>query len=186
MATQIELTKNYSGIFGNRVMILNRNGKSIMTIPLKRTGTTVPTTNMVIARRRFTHAAQYAKNILQDPAMLAFYAAKTRKGLTPYLAALSDYLKPPVVEDIDVTAYHGNAGDNIAVTAIDDFAVAAVTVKITDSAGILLEDGPGTPDPVTGIYNYTATADIADPAGVTITATATDTPGNKAQLTITL
>ena len=138
MPTQNELTKNYSGIFGNKVVLKNRNGKSIMTIPLQK-GIKGPSDKQVDARLLFKQATEYGNDVLEDPVELAAYAAKPRKGLNPYLMAVTDFLTPPVVRQIDTSAYRGNPGDTIDVVAIDDFAVAGVTVKKTDSSGALIE-----------------------------------------------
>ncbi len=85
------ITKNYRGKFGDQVVFRNRFGHSVMAIPPKRSKTG-PTENQVAARRRFLLASRYAKNILQDPDMLAAYTAKLRDGLSPYILALTDWL----------------------------------------------------------------------------------------------
>lgn len=185
MSTTNDLTKNYSGIFGNMVIARNRNGKTIITIPPKRP-VTDPTENQINARRKFQLASRYAKTVLQDPDKLAAYTAKSRDGLTPYILALTDYLKPPFVDQIDASGYQGNPGDKIGVTAIDDFELTAVTVKIVDAAGALIEQGPCVFNLITGNYDFTATVAVPDLAGVTIIAKATDTPGHSAELAITL
>jgi hypothetical protein len=163
----------------------NRNGKTIITIPPKRP-TTDPTENQVNARRRFQLASRYAKNILQDPDKLAAYTAKSRDGLSPYILVLTDYLKPPFVDQIDASGYQGNPGDRISVTAIDDFELTEVTVKIFDATGALIEQGPCVFNLTTGNYDFTATVAVQDLMGVTIIAKATDTPGHTAELCITL
>jgi len=185
MTTTNELTKNYSGIFGNHVRLRNRNGVSIMTIPLKKPRAN-PTANQLNARRKFQLAAHYAKNILQDPDKLATYMAKSRNGLAPYIMALTDYLKPPFVEQIDASRYQGNPGDKIGVTAIDDFELTEVRIKIVDPGNAVIEQGPCVFDQLTGNYHYTATVQVSDISGVTIIATATDTPGHSAELSVTL
>ncbi|MDD4589544.1 MAG: hypothetical protein PHG06_03795 [Parabacteroides sp.] len=185
MATINELTKNYSGIFGNLLLARNRNGKTIMVIPQTKS-TNKPTENQLTARRQFTLASRYAKNVLLDPDKLAAYTAKSRDGLSPYILALTDYLKPPFVEQIDASGYHGKVGDKIGVTAIDDFELTEVTLKIADVTGVLIEEGPCAFSLITGNYEFTATVAVPDPAGVTVTAKATDTPGHTAEHTITL
>ena len=82
MCTQNELTKNYSGIFGNLVVAQNRNGKTYMVIPPMKSKKEA-TENQVNARRKFSLASRYAKNLLQDPDKLVAYTAKSRGGLTP-------------------------------------------------------------------------------------------------------
>ena len=90
------------------------------------------------------------------------------------------------MDQIDASGYRGNQGDKIVVTAIDDFALTEVTVKIADATGALIEEGPCAFNLVTGNYDFTATVSVPVPAGVTITAKATDTPGHSAEYAITL
>ena len=179
------ITKNYRGKFGDQVVFRNRFGHSVMAIPPKRSKTG-PTENQVAARRRFLLASRYAKNILQDPDMLAAYTAKSRDGLSPYILAVTDYLRPPFVDQIDASGYHGNPGDRISVVAGDDFQLAGVTLHITDADGFTIEEGACVVNMATGNYEFTATVAVSDVAGATITAKATDTPGHTAELSVTL
>ena len=183
--TENDLTKGYSGIFGNQVVLKNRRGKSVMTIPPKKVPKE-PTENMVKWRKRFALAARYAKNALRDPDKLVAYTEKSREGLSPYVIALTDYLKPPFVDQVDVSGYHGNPGDTIGVTAFDDFELAGVDVQILDPAGNVIEEGVCTFNLITGNYDFTATVAVPDLTGVTITATAHDLPGHTGRLSVTL
>jgi hypothetical protein len=185
MSTTDELTKNYSGIFGNMMVARNRKGKTILTIPPTKPKR-VPTEKMVNARRQFKLAANYAKTVLQDPVKLAAYAAKAHDYLTPYVLALTDYLKPPVVTQVDASRYLGQAGDKISVTAFDDFALTDVSVKVADATGALIEEGVAVFNLTNGNHDFTATVAVPDLAGVVITATATDNPGHPTELSITL
>ena len=185
MSTTDDLTKNYSGLLGNILLARNIKGRTIITIP-QRSTKREPTENQVTARRKFTLAARYAKNILQDPDMLAAYTARSRPGLSPYILAVTDYLKPPFVDSIDASGYRGNPGDKIGVTAGDDFELSSVGVKIADADGIVIEQGVCSFDLITGNYIYTATVAVSDVAGVTIVAKATDVPGHMANLSVTL
>jgi len=180
------ITKTYSGKFGDQVVFRNRYGKSIMAAPPK-PSSNEPTENQLNARQKFMLASRYAKNILQDPDMLAAYTAKCHEGITPYVLALTDYLKPPFIKQIITTGYAGNPGDKISVEAGDDFALVQVMVKIFDPSGTdLIEQGICTLNQITGQYDFTATAAVGTLTGVTITAVATDTPGHTASLSVTL
>jgi len=180
------ITKNYSGKFGEQVVFRNRYGKSIMAAPPKRSSTE-PTEGQLNARKKFLLASRYAKNILQDPDKLAAYTAKAYDGRSPYVVALTDYLKPPFVNQIITIGYTGNPGDKISVEAGDDFALTQVMVKIIDPSGTdLIEQGVCTFIQATGLYEYTATAAAGALPGVTVTAIATDTPGHTTTLSITL
>ncbi len=179
------ITKNYRGKFGDQVVFRNRFGHSVMAIPPKRPKT-APTENQVAARRKFLLASRYAKNILQDPDMLAAYMARSHDGLSPYILAVTDWLNPPFVDQVDASGYHGNPGDRIGVVAGDDFELTAVTLKIVDADGALLEEGPCVFNLITGNHDFTATVEVSTLAGATIIAKATDTPGHTAELSVTL
>jgi hypothetical protein len=171
----------FSGKLGNQVVLRNVNGKIIMSnIPhrknKKAVGKQIETCN------RFRMASRWAKGILRDPEMLAAYREKAGKGQSAYNAAISDYLNSPVVSEINVSNYHGHAGDKIIVTAKDDFRVREVKVTIAGPGGKELEHGACKPGE-SGIYwHYPATTDIGNPEGLTVSAIARDYPGNTTNL----
>ena len=182
--TSNDLLKTYSGIFGNKVILKNRNGKIIMTIPVPRKSSK-PTEKQSAYRRKFKLASRYATNILKDPEMLEAYRAKVRKGMTPYNVALKDFLKPPYINRIDASGYHGNPGDKISVAAGDDFKLTEVSVQVIGPDSIVIEQGVCILTLPTGNYEYTATTRVADLAGITIIAKARDLPGHIVGLAIT-
>jgi hypothetical protein len=183
--TENDLLKNYSGIFGNQVLLKNRRGKSVMTIPpVKVKGE--PTEKQSSWRQRFRLGSRFAKLAMQDPELRALYEARSRNGLSPYVLAMTDYLCSPEVNQIDRAGYRGNPGDMIVVTADDNFGVTKVTVTITDPSGAPIEEGECTENLLTGRYEYTATVAVPERAGVTILARAFDRPGNCGELSLTL
>ncbi|MCX6266766.1 MAG: hypothetical protein NTW16_05330 [Bacteroidetes bacterium] len=179
------LTRNYRGKFGDQFVLRNRRGKSIMAM-LPKKSSAAPTDKQMAIRQRFRLASRYAKNALLNPDMLALYAAKSVDGMYPYLLAMTDYLKPPYVSEINASDYAGEPGNKIHVAADDDFAVTDVTVTIMDSAGNLIEKGSCVIDLVTGYYDYQATEAVADISGLQIIARAFDYPGHTGELSITL
>jgi hypothetical protein len=185
MSKIIELTSTRGGRWACLVVVNSRKGNSIFTKPFVK-HKKKPTDNQVNTRRKFMLASRYAKNVLQNPDILAAYTAKSRPGLTPYILAVTDYLKPPFIDQLDTSAYSGNPGDKISVTAGDDFEVASVFVKILTPAGVLIEQGARAFNLVTGNYDFTVTVQVPDLTGVTITARATDMPGHSDQMTVTL
>jgi hypothetical protein len=92
MATKSQLTKTYSGIFGNQVVLRNRRGRIVMTI-LPPRPKTPPTAAQLAVRERLKLAARYASAAMKDPVLRARYAAKARKGRSAFLLALIDFLK---------------------------------------------------------------------------------------------
>jgi len=180
-----DLTRNYSGIFGNQVLLKNRRGRSVMIIP-PRKQPVEPTENQLRVRNRFKLAAKYATQILQDPGMLAAYTARSRKGRSAYAAAVTDFLKPPFIEEIQAGGYTGQPGERISVVAGDDFAVASVTVQILDAGGSVIEQGACEINPVSANYDYIATVPVAALTGVTIRATVRDFPDHAVEKVLNL
>lgn len=96
------------------------------------------------AHGRFPHWAVFKEAVA--------YARKMH-GLEPYVegaerahtsafqVATADFLHPPEIKEIDLSAYHGHPGDVIRVLAEDDVAVAKVGILITDEENHLLEMG---------------------------------------------
>ena len=183
--TESKLTKSYSGIFGNQVLLKNRRGKSVMTIPPQKTPKPL-TEKMDKWRKYFKQAAVYAKDSMQDPEKLAAYTAKARNGMAPHVVALTDYLCPPYVDEVDVSGYRGNPGDKICVAAYDDFRIVSVGVQIADPAGNVLEEGDCVYNISSGRYDFTVTVAVPKLRGVTITATAHDLPAHTGKLSVTL
>jgi hypothetical protein len=183
--TTNDLTQNYSGIFGNMVQLRNQRGKSIMTIP-RRKQKTDPSPAQLNVRKMFTLATRYAKNVLLNPDMFAAYSAKSRGLLTPYILAVTDYLRPPYVSEILTGDYTGKPGSTVHVVADDDFGISGVTVTIRTAGGELVEKGNCTLDLLTGRYDFTAKTTIDDLNGVEVSAVATDFPGHTATHSVTL
>ena len=102
---------------------------------------------------------------------------KNRSEIGGALLRVGDFLNAPVVEQIDVSAYNGKAGDTLRITASDDFEVAGVEVAIHDTGGAVLEHGAATA--ADGVWNYVTTADLPPGQPVSIEVPATDRPGHK-------
>lgn len=185
MSKNDQLSKSYSGVFGHQVMVKNRRNQAVITIPKVRTKQ-VPTDKQVAVRERIKLAAKYATNALTDPALLAEYSAKARKGMGPYRLAVNDFLRLPYIHKVDTSGYHGNPGDKITVVAGDDFKLTSVSVRITDPDCIVIEEDDCLFMMPSGNYEYTATNQIPSIPGATVLVRATDLPGNVTERSVTL
>jgi hypothetical protein len=183
--TENVLTKTYRGKFGNQLVLRNRDNVSIMAKPPKKSQVP-PSETQLAVRRKFKMASRWAKQALQDPATLAAYTARATGMKTPYVLAVTNYLKPPEVVEIITSGYAGEPGDTIRVVAADDFEVTEVTVKITDAAGTLIEQGACVEDLSADCWIYTTTVAVTDIEGLVISASAKDIPGHYGFLEITL
>jgi hypothetical protein len=184
-SSQNVITKTYSGKLGNQVVFRNRNGKSILCALPKPT-TKPPTAGQISFRNMFLKATIYAKAMLAVPAMKEKYAAKAINGKSAYNVAVADYIKPPVVDNIDASEYTGAVDDKIIIDASDCFEVKKVHVAIADNAGTIIEEGNCIQDAMNLFWVYTTT--VAHPviAGLKVTATATDNPGHTGQKELAL
>lgn len=122
------------GSLGGQITIYERNGQIIMA---KKRGRSKkkPTQKQLEARYRMQAAAAYAKEILKDPELKAYYKSKAGPGQNAYNMAIKDAYNAPEVQQIrfeDTT---------VVVRAKDEFRVAEVDVRVFDVAGVQLERG---------------------------------------------
>jgi hypothetical protein len=167
-----------SGKVGDLVIFTQRYGRTFMgKIPVR---SRKASPNQEAVREKFVKAISYAKRILRDLAYKTLYQQRAGGGLTPFNLAVADFFTPPVIGEVDISAYTGAAGSKIKVQATDDTKVIEVTVSISAADGTVIEQGAAVPDPDHGTWVYTATANNASPAGSKINVVAKDPPGNSA------
>ena len=99
------------------------------------------------------------------------------RGQSPFNVAVADFLHPPEIQQIDLSAYKGAPGESISITATDDVMVKTVGVLIANEDGTLVEKGSAvrsSTNPNQWMYTATANApapsvkivvDVADLAG---------------------
>jgi len=173
------LLKGASGMLGKVVVYREVRGRVIMSNrPKKRSGPITPEQENF--RSRFLRAVQYARKQLESAVTKAEYQTGiTESKFSAYLVALTDYLKAPVVNEVDASRYSGTVGDIIAIRATDDFKVVLLQVSIIGPAGNLLEFGDAILQPETfDDWRYAATVANATLEGSKIIVTARDKPGN--------
>lgn len=171
------LLKGASGMLGGVIVYRELNGRMIMSNRPRRTGESTAAQEAV--RARFARAAQYARAKMGDPVSRAEYEAGiSATKPSAYIVAITDYLRAPVVHEIDRSRYEGQVGDPLIVFASDDFKVASVQVAIIGPDGSPLESGDAAlqPETLTWLYNATVANDAL--AGTRIVATARDNAGN--------
>ncbi len=130
-------------------------------------------------REKFSQAATYAKSALANPQVRPVYAAKARADRSnPFAEAVKDWMTPPVVDEIDVAAYHKQVGDVIYIKAHDDTEVVRAEVTLQDGNNNVLESGNAAWDTASGAWKYTATVDATATGTVTVSASAYDRPNH--------
>ena len=186
MSTSEELSKAYSGLFGEQVVV-KRGGKGKSVIILaKQRSKRDPTEKQIAHRERLSLAAEYGRKAIQDPALKEMYANRAKKGVSVFRTAANDFLQMPFISDVDMSEYHGNPGDGIRISAGDKIGLREVRAKLLAPDGNLVESGPCVRDLPTTRYIYTATVQISDTTGMSVAVTIRDIPGNVVEKLITL
>lgn len=177
------ITHGLSGKIGDLLVFSQRNGKTIVSMAPRKP--TQESEKQKAHRARFQQAIIYAKGAVKDSSLQPAYVEEGKdKGLTANNIAVADFLNAPQIETVDLSGYTGQAGEVIKVQATDDFKVKAVSIKIENADGSLVEEGDAVEQ---GVYwVYTTTQENADWSGDKITITATDTPDNRSEKIETL
>lgn len=122
------------GTLGNEITIYERNGRIIIA---KKRGPSKkkPTKNQLEARYKMKVAAAYAKAILLDPEIKAYYKSLAGPGQNAYNMAVKDAYRSPEIQHIHFEE------STVVITAKDEFRVAAVSVRVIDAQGQIQENG---------------------------------------------
>ncbi len=176
-------TQGLSGRVGMFVF-RQRNGKTIVS-PRPSISKIVSAAQKGI-RNTFKMATAYAKAIMNNPVLLAFYNSKLKPGLTVFNLALADYCKAPEIGEIDTSAYNGTIGSSIKVAATDNGKVDTVKLKIALADGTLVEEGHATPFGDGIHYVFIASVTNASPPGSVISIEAIDMAGRKTEKSVSL
>jgi hypothetical protein len=136
------LTKGLSGMVGKQIVFRTWNGKTFISVAPKKPKKQSPIQKE--NRSKFKRATIYAKNMMKDPVKKAEYREIAKKLQLPnaYTAAITDYMRNPQIEELDLTSYSGNADEEIKVTVRKKgFEVQEVEVIVVDQNGEAMEEG---------------------------------------------
>jgi hypothetical protein len=171
------ITHGLSGKIGDLLVFRQIDGQTVVSQMPKRSRKKA-SEKQSAHRRRFQQAVLYAQIAIESPETGELYKSAAEKtGKKSFNIAVADFFNAPDIENIDLSEYCGNVGDRIRIIARDDFAVKAVTVRITNSDGSLVEEGEAVHS-VSALWIYTATRDNENLEGDKIVVTASDLPGN--------
>jgi hypothetical protein len=128
---------------------------------------------------RFREAVSYGRAMLQVPDMVEIYETEAEgRDLTPFNAAVRDYLRAPEILEVDLSEYNGMPGEEIRVKALDDVLVKTVEVAIIVD-GEILEQGVASQDDInTMLWVYTTT-EVNEHTSFVVRVTAIDLPDNR-------
>ena len=166
-----------SGSLGDQLVIQEgRGGQTIVRTKPKPSGK-AQTEAQAAHQERFREGAAYAKQAIKTEALYAEKAAGTVQ--TAYNVALADFLHPPEIVDVDLSAYSGKTGETIRIKAQDNVLVKAVNVVIAAADGTVVESGAASAiASQMGWWEYVTTA-AASGNGIKVLAVAQDLPGHE-------
>jgi hypothetical protein len=136
------LTKGLSGMIGKQIVFRTWNGKTFISVAPKKPKKQSPIQKE--NRTKFKRATIFAKNMMNDPVKKAKYKEIAKKLQLPnaYTAAITDYMRNPEIEALNLSNYSGKADEEIKVTASKkDFEIQEVEVIIVDKNGEAIEEG---------------------------------------------
>jgi len=127
-------------------------------------------------------SARYNRLVDEGSSMAAYETLMAERGVKSLRAlVIGDILKSPVVSTLDLSNYHGAAGDTIRVIAEDNVGVARFSISIFDvTADAEVEAIETQVSKVSGTVEWVYTAAVSLPAGheATVRVTAYDLAGN--------
>ena len=177
------ITRNYSGRVGN-IVLKNYDGKIVMA---KRPDCSkvIKTARQLVFMNKFAKAVRYGQYVLKNPELCKYYRKK-RPDLTPYNAAISDFMSRPVVERVDVSGYKGLPGNVVTVSVWDKWNIEGVDVVIFNARGEVIESGAAVPRQFSGNteWDYTATVENPDYRSCRILVRVKDRPGNTVEAVV--
>jgi hypothetical protein len=166
-----------SGSPGN--LIFHQHPHRVVAYVAPAPGQSSAAAGQLAERTQFQDAHKYAKAARHKPEVWAKYQEEAAlHNSSPVELAIADYMKGPVILDINLDRYRGKPGDPIRILATDGFRVAGVQVFITNGDGEAVESGLAVYKVGTSDRVYKAI--IANPVlkGSRIRIEARDLPGN--------
>jgi len=140
-------------------------------------------------RERFGKASlKVNEKLRDDPELKKKYKKLAKGNQNAHNVAMSDYLKPPVITEINVKNYKGQKGNTIRVGAKDKYFVAGLIVMILNAQGIEVESGMAVEMPFSGsgVWIYKAMEDNKRWKGGKVVVRVADLPGNVVTRTLML
>jgi hypothetical protein len=142
------LTKGLSGMIGKQIVFRTWNGKTFISVAPKKPKKQSPVQKE--NRSKFKRATIYAKSMMKDPSKKAEYKeiAKNLQLPNAYTAAITDYMRNPQIEALDLVNYSGKTDEEIKVTASKKgFEIQEVEVTVVDQNGEAIEEGKAVKGP---------------------------------------
>jgi hypothetical protein len=130
--------------------------------------------------RVFREAVAYSKAIFDHPVRRVPYAEDAKaRNKEVFATIMADFLKAPVIQDLEIGGYHGKVGDPIVVKTRPGLAIALVHVVLRRADGTPIEEGDAAVE--YGQFRYVG-AEVV-PAGTAVVAEVTVTDNDNLELT---
>jgi hypothetical protein len=171
------------GKIGDLVFVRTKDGKVIVRHrPVRKAQFTA---GELAGQSLLAQANVYVRRIRQEPDEYALYQrAATLNGKRACDLAKADFYHPPVINDVDLSSYGGNAGQVIRVEAIDDFGLTTVMLTIAELDGSLVEHGAAILEPSSSKWVYQAQVSVLSGRTLIVHVTAADHAGNSVTKTV--
>ncbi|HLT74171.1 MAG TPA: hypothetical protein VKZ68_03770 [Ohtaekwangia sp.] len=180
-----DLTLGLRGKFGTQFLFRRYRNRTIAMRQYEFVRTS--TAAQLACREKFRIATRYAKRCMLIPELKSEYSMIGQlREITAFVAAVTDYLKPIVIQDVQSATYNGEAGFPITIMVNDVHKVKTISVTITDQNNNVVESGEASIMQDSPGYSYVTQEDIGDVFGYTIKVEATDRPGNSVTHQLTL
>lgn len=186
IATENILVRNIYGGVGKQVVFRQRGEKTIMAKWPSIDKNRKPTPGQSAAQLAFQKAVYFAQYVRRDEKLTAIYKKLARKGQSIYHAAISDAKMAPELSEPQLSDYTGQPGQQLIITAIDNYKVEKVLCSIFAAGGQLLESGEAIQLDNDQDWAYTATVENTSLSGTTIRFSAFDVPKNETVINITI
>ncbi len=162
-----------SGMVGDQMVLRQTSdGRTILGVKPRVNGERTYTPAQLARQEAFSEAIAYGQAMKAEPIYVA-KASGTKKSA--YNVAMADWLNAPRILEVDLSNWHGAAGEVIRLRAKDDVKVQSVHVRIEDEASSLLEEGLATE---LGVLWWEYALTSAHSGVTVVTITATDIPGH--------
>jgi hypothetical protein len=163
----------FSGMIGDQMVLRKgKDGRTIMGAKPTYSENRTYSQAQLIQQQAFREAIEYAKAKRGDE----IYITKADgTDMSPYNVAVADWFRKPKFHEIDLTGWKGGEPGVIRVNATDDVLVTGVTVRISDEAGFLLEEGQAT-NVGAAWWEYPTSGELT--GKMTLTLWAKDLPGH--------
>lgn len=177
---KMKLNPAVNGLSGKLGKMVHRNLWGIHVVSaLPDLSHRVLTPKQIEENNKFRTAALVWRT-LPDEIKAVYAAWGKRLNKPPYALFSKNCCRPPMIEAIDVSQYRGQAGQKIAIRAVDLIQVAAVEVTVQRVGGSLIEKGSAARVlPGSDVWMYQTTASAVMPADLVVQAVATNFPGKQ-------